>query len=35
MQEGDNVEPPIVHNKGKEPVISGDGDALQMMNCPP
>ena len=26
MQEGDRAEPPIVCNKGKEHVISGDGD---------
>ena len=29
VQEGDSVEPPIVRNKGKEPVISSDGDALE------
>ena len=27
MQEGDRVEPPIVRNKGKDSVISGNGDA--------
>ena len=27
VREGDLVEPPIVHNKGKEPVISDNGDA--------
>ena len=27
MREGDHVEPPIVHDEGKEPVVSGDGDA--------
>ena len=26
-REGDRAEPPIVHNKGKEPVIYGNGDA--------
>ena len=28
VREGDRVEPSIVRNKGKEPVISGDDDAL-------
>ena len=27
VREGDRVEPPIVRNKGKEPVIFGDRDA--------
>ena len=27
VREGDRAEPPIVHNKGKEHVIFGDGDA--------
>ena len=28
MREGDRAEPPVVRNKGKEHVISGDNDAL-------
>ena len=29
MREGDYAKPLIVRNKGKEPVISGNGDALE------